>query len=79
LLATRCGVRLDPDDHGVAEAVIATLPPAVNLAILVPTDHDLVHRHVELLRAGASSCGSKRQALRRHGWPRPHSVFENPS
>ncbi|MGH8905929.1 MAG: SDR family oxidoreductase [Egibacteraceae bacterium] len=47
----RCGVRLDPADEGVADAVISTLPPAVNVAILAPAGRELVRRQAELLRA----------------------------
>ncbi|MGH8901538.1 MAG: SDR family NAD(P)-dependent oxidoreductase [Egibacteraceae bacterium] len=47
----RCGVRLDAGDEGIADVVIASLPAAVSLAVLVPADRDLVRRHAELLRA----------------------------
>ncbi|MDQ4038682.1 MAG: hypothetical protein M3313_10140, partial [Actinomycetota bacterium] len=47
----RCGVRLDPFGEATADAVISTLPPAVNLAILTAPDHDLLRRQAELLRA----------------------------
>jgi len=46
-----CGVKFDPVDEGMADAVIASLPPLVNLAILAPADRDMVRRRADLLRA----------------------------
>ncbi|HEV7452230.1 MAG TPA: beta-ketoacyl synthase N-terminal-like domain-containing protein, partial [Pseudonocardiaceae bacterium] len=47
----RCGIRLDPRDEQVADAVISTLPPSVTVAILTPVDHDLLSEQAERLRA----------------------------
>jgi acyl transferase domain-containing protein/NAD(P)H-dependent flavin oxidoreductase YrpB (nitropropane dioxygenase family)/short-subunit dehydrogenase len=47
----RCGIRLDPYDECVADAVISALPSSVGFAILPPTDHDRLREQSERLRS----------------------------
>ncbi len=51
----RCGIRLDPRDKDIADAVISTLPSVVTFAILTPVnhpgDHTVLRERAEQLRA----------------------------
>ncbi|MGI9002886.1 MAG: SDR family oxidoreductase [Pseudonocardia sp.] len=47
---TRGGIRIDPRDEGVVDAVTSAVPQMVEFAILVPTDHEALRRQAKRLR-----------------------------